>query len=101
MSRSCRTSCGICAFETAAPPSEPQPTRARTSSTTGQRSIDAMVGDAPTKLAMHEILGSRHRAAPPPRVDEGARALGRLALLRREEADPRREPEHDLRGGSL
>jgi lipoyl synthase len=34
-------------------------------------------------------------------VDEGARAVGELALLRREEADPRCEPEHDLRGGAL
>ena len=34
-------------------------------------------------------------------MDEGARAERGLALLRREEADPRREPEHDLRGGPL
>ena len=46
-------------------------------------------------------LPSRRRAAAPPRVDEGARAERGLALLRRPQADPRREPAHDLRGGAL
>src|SRR5213592_4432853 len=34
-------------------------------------------------------------------MDEGARAERGLALLRRAQADPRREPEHDLRRGAL
>ena len=41
------------------------------------------------------------RAAAPAGVDEGARAEREHPLLRRQEADPRREPEHDLRGGAL
>ena len=46
-------------------------------------------------------LPPRRRAPTPPRVDEGPRAERRLAVLRRQEADPRREPPHDLRGGAL
>ena len=34
-------------------------------------------------------------------MDEGARAERGLVLLRRQEADPRRLAEHDLRGGAL
>src|SRR5438270_848266 len=40
---------------------------------------------------MRGDLVARRGAAAPPRVDEGARAVGRLALLRRQEADPRPE----------
>ena len=46
-------------------------------------------------------LAPRRRSPAPPRVDEGARAERRRPLLRRQEADPRREPEHRLRGGAL
>src|SRR5207253_10706942 len=59
-----------------------------------------LAGHAPY-TARDGALASRRRAAAPARVDEGPRTERRLALLRRQEADPRREPAHDLRGGTL
>ena len=53
------------------------------------------------KTDRHAELAAGGRAAAPPGVDEGARAERRLALLRRQEADPRAQPAHDLRRGAL
>src|SRR5512133_3456078 len=54
-----------------------------------------------TRLWRDGEVTPRRRAAPPPRVDEGARAERGLVLLRRQEADSRRLAEHHLRGGAL
>src|SRR4029453_7445471 len=54
-----------------------------------------------TRLWRDGEVAPRRRAPPPPRVDEGARAVPGLGVLRRQEADPRGLAEHDLRGGAL